>query len=117
MQIPSLLFINGSSNGIRLNFNFHVKALTFLLIGKFRTFVKHFSVQFHRNVIQVCQMVYFQAKNPNFGKFWRALDWKMLIYFMIIRNSLCTIQYFKTIRYIHFVFVWYIFSSFGIMHR
>jgi hypothetical protein len=26
-----------------------------------------------------CQMVYFQAKNPNLGKFWRALDWKMLL--------------------------------------
>jgi hypothetical protein len=28
---------------------------------------------------QGCQMVYFQTKNPNFCKFWRALDWKMLI--------------------------------------
>jgi hypothetical protein len=25
---------------------------------------------------QGCQMVYFQTKNPNLGKFWRALDWK-----------------------------------------
>jgi hypothetical protein len=25
---------------------------------------------------QGCQMVYFQIKNPNWGKFWRALDWK-----------------------------------------
>jgi hypothetical protein len=25
-------------------------------------------------------MVYFQTKNPTLGKFWRALDWKMLIY-------------------------------------
>jgi hypothetical protein len=25
-------------------------------------------------------MVYFKTKNPNLGKFWRALDWKMLIY-------------------------------------
>jgi hypothetical protein len=37
-----------------------------------------------------CQMVCFQTKNPNLGKFWRALDWKMLIYFMPIRNSLQT---------------------------
>jgi hypothetical protein len=28
-----------------------------------------------------CQMVYFQTKNPNFGKFWSFLNWKMLIYF------------------------------------
>jgi hypothetical protein len=26
-------------------------------------------------------MVYSQTKNPNLGKFWRAIDWKLLIYF------------------------------------
>jgi hypothetical protein len=26
-------------------------------------------------------MVCFQTKNPNFGKIWRALEWKMLLYF------------------------------------
>jgi hypothetical protein len=30
---------------------------------------------------QGCQTVWFQAKNPNFGKIWRALEWKMLLYF------------------------------------
>jgi hypothetical protein len=25
-------------------------------------------------------MVYFQNKNPNLGKFWMALEWKMLVY-------------------------------------
>jgi hypothetical protein len=25
---------------------------------------------------QGCQMVYFQTKNPNLGKFWRSLVWK-----------------------------------------
>jgi hypothetical protein len=29
-------------------------------------------------------MVYFQTKNPELGKFWRALDWKILIYFIAI---------------------------------
>jgi hypothetical protein len=29
-----------------------------------------------------CQMVSFQTKNPNMGKFWRVLQWKMLVYFM-----------------------------------
>jgi hypothetical protein len=29
---------------------------------------------------QGCQMVSFQTKNTNLGKFWRARDWKMLIY-------------------------------------
>jgi hypothetical protein len=27
-------------------------------------------------------MVYFQTKNTNLGKFWRALQWKMLAYFI-----------------------------------
>jgi hypothetical protein len=31
---------------------------------------------------QGCQMACFQTKNPNLGKFWRLLQWKMLVYFM-----------------------------------
>jgi hypothetical protein len=27
-------------------------------------------------------MVRLQTKNPNLGKFWRVLQWKMLVYFM-----------------------------------
>jgi hypothetical protein len=30
---------------------------------------------------QGCQMVCFQTKNPNLGKFWRVFEWKMLVYF------------------------------------
>jgi hypothetical protein len=37
---------------------------------------------------QGCQMVCFQTKNPNFGKFWRALEWKMFVYFITIWNNL-----------------------------
>jgi hypothetical protein len=33
-------------------------------------------------------MVYFQAKNTILGKFWRALERKMLVYFMVIWNIL-----------------------------
>jgi hypothetical protein len=33
---------------------------------------------------QGCQMVYFRTKNPNFGIFWRVLQWKLLVYFMAI---------------------------------
>jgi hypothetical protein len=33
-----------------------------------------------------CQMVYFYTKNPNLGKFWRTLEWKMLVYFMTVWN-------------------------------
>jgi hypothetical protein len=31
-----------------------------------------------------CQMDCFQTKNPNLGKIWRVLQWKMLVYFMAI---------------------------------
>jgi hypothetical protein len=44
-------------------------------------------------------MVCFQAKNPNLGKFLRALDWKMLKYFMAIWNILRKLGYFVTIGY------------------
>jgi hypothetical protein len=37
---------------------------------------------------QGCQMVYFQTKKPNLGTFWRALEWKMFLYFVIIWNIL-----------------------------
>jgi hypothetical protein len=37
---------------------------------------------------QGCQKVYFQIKNPNLGKFWRALKWKMFVYFMTIWNGI-----------------------------
>jgi hypothetical protein len=36
--------------------------------------------------VQGCQMVCFQTKNPNLGKFSRVLDWKMFIYYMAIWN-------------------------------
>jgi hypothetical protein len=35
-------------------------------------------------------MVSFQTKNPKLGHFWRALDWKILKYFMTIWNILQT---------------------------
>jgi hypothetical protein len=34
------------------------------------------------------RMVYFQTKNPNLGKLWRAIEWAMLVYFMVIWNIL-----------------------------
>jgi hypothetical protein len=39
-------------------------------------------------------MVYFQTKNPNLGKFWRALEWKLLVYF---------VGYLEYVDYCHFV--------------
>jgi hypothetical protein len=65
---------------------------------------------------QGCQMVSFQTKNPNLGKFWRAWNWKMLLYIMAIWNILRPFGIFYD-HLVHFVFIWYIFSSLGIMHR
>jgi hypothetical protein len=61
-------------------------------------------------------MVCFQSKNPNLGKFWRALDWKKWIYFMVIGNILRRLGIFYD-HLEHFVFIWYIFSCFGIMEK
>jgi hypothetical protein len=36
--------------------------------------------------IQGCQMVCFQTKNSNLGKFFRALEWKRSLYFIGIGN-------------------------------
>jgi hypothetical protein len=38
--------------------------------------------------VQFCQMVCFQTQNPNLGKFWSAIAWKMLIYCTAIWNIL-----------------------------
>jgi hypothetical protein len=33
-------------------------------------------------------MAYFEIKNPNLAKFWRVLQWKMLVYFKSIWSTL-----------------------------
>jgi hypothetical protein len=59
-------------------------------------------------------MVCFQTKNPNLGKFWRALDWKMLISCTGIWNILWTFGiYFSTIC-VHLV---QLFRFWCIMHQ
>jgi hypothetical protein len=56
---------------------------------------------------QGCQTVYFRTKNPNFGKFWRDLEWKLLVYFITIWNILWLL----VIKFGHdqVVAVWYSF--------
>jgi hypothetical protein len=61
-------------------------------------------------------MVCLQTQNPNLGKFGKALDWKMLIYFVAILNILRTLGIFCD-HFVQFVLIWYIFTSFGIMHQ
>jgi hypothetical protein len=55
-------------------------------------------------------MVYFQTPNPNLGNFFRALDWKMLIYFMAIWTILFGISY-KDLA--HFLLIGYSFPVSG----
>jgi hypothetical protein len=57
---------------------------------------------------QGCQMVCFQTKNPNLGKFWRVLDWVRFIYFTAIWKILSIFEIFHD-QLVHFVFIWYIF--------
>jgi hypothetical protein len=51
---------------------------------------------------QGCQMVCFEIGNPNLGKFWRALKWKKLVYFMVLWNILWSFGIF----YGHLVMLW-----------
>jgi hypothetical protein len=52
-------------------------------------------------------MVCFKTKNPNLGKFWRALEWKMLVYVMAI--------WYILLPFGNGVEIWCIFPRFGIL--
>jgi hypothetical protein len=52
-------------------------------------------------------MVCFQTKNPSLGKFWRALEWKMLVYFTAIWHILGPFG--------NVVVIWYMFPRLGIL--
>jgi hypothetical protein len=66
--------------------------------------------------LQGCQIVCFQTKNPNLGKFWRVLLYKILVYFMTILSILRPLEIFY-VHSVYFVVVWYIFSPFGILDQ
>jgi hypothetical protein len=66
------------------------------------------------NTNQGCQMVCFQTKNPNLGKFWSVLQWKMLVYLMSIWSILRPLELFYG-HLVYFVIIWYIFSRFGML--
>jgi hypothetical protein len=65
---------------------------------------------------QGCQMVCFQTKNPNLGKFWRVLQWEIFIYFMIIWSILRPLEIFYG-HLVYFVVIWYISRRFGILYQ
>jgi hypothetical protein len=53
-----------------------------------------------------CQMVCFQTKNPNLGKFWRGLQWKILVYFMTVWFILRPLEIFYG-HLVYFCPFWY----------
>jgi hypothetical protein len=64
---------------------------------------------------QCCQIFYFQTKNPDLGTFWRALEWKMLLYFVTFQDnlwpfgmygSLVCIIYGSLVYFFQFWYVW-----------
>jgi hypothetical protein len=60
-------------------------------------------------------MAYFQTKKSNLGKFWRVLQWKMLVYFMVIWSVYCHLLYIVVIRYILWLFC--VFFPFGNLYH
>jgi hypothetical protein len=59
---------------------------------------------------------YFQCKNPDFGKFWRALQWKMLVSFMAILSSYRPFGIFYG-HLVQFPPFWYTFPHFDMLHK
>jgi hypothetical protein len=59
-------------------------------------------VTFRASAAQGCQMVRFQPKNYDLGKFLGALEWKTLVFFMAIWNILLSFGIF----YGHLVMLW-----------
>jgi hypothetical protein len=68
-----------------------------------------------------CQIVYFQTKIPNLGKFCKVLKWKMLVWFVAIWYILWPFGVFYGIWYILWPFgvfygIWYILWPIGILY-
>jgi hypothetical protein len=68
------------------------------------------------DLLQCCQMVYFQTKNIYLGKFWKVLKLKMLVFFMAILSTLRQNGIIDC-HLVHFVVIWYIFYRFGKLYR
>jgi hypothetical protein len=66
-------------------------------------------------VLQCYQMVHFQTKNPNLGKFRKVLWWEMLVYLMSIWYILCPFGIFY-VYLVYFMSIWYILWPFGIFY-
>jgi hypothetical protein len=69
-----------------------------------------------RNWDQGCQMVCFQTKNQKLGTFWRVLQWKIMVYFMVIWSILRPFDIFYG-HLVYLVVIGYSFPRFGILHQ
>jgi hypothetical protein len=87
-------------------------------LGEFSPIGRLFTLDsLYIGVARVARWFVFKQKIPiwvNFGV--PYVDWKRLIYFMTICNISWTFGIFKD-HTVHFVFIWYIFSDFGIMYQ
>jgi hypothetical protein len=75
-----------------------------------------FSWKWYRTPPQGCQMVCFQTKNRNLGKFWMVLLWKILLYFVTTWSILQPLEIFYG-HLVYFVVIWYISPRFGILDQ
>jgi hypothetical protein len=55
------------------------------------------------SVLQACQMALFQTKNHDLSKFWRVLQWKVLVYYIYV-------------QLVYFTAIWYILWPFGVFY-
>jgi hypothetical protein len=55
----------------------------------------------------------FQTKNSDLGIFWRTLEWKRLVYSMVI-GYILRIHFVHFMAFGNFVVIWYTFPRFGI---
>jgi hypothetical protein len=65
-------------------------------------------------------MVYFQTKIPNWDKFWKVLQWKILVFLEPFCLHILRTNVMYNVNYghlVHFVVIWYIFSRFGMLYR
>jgi hypothetical protein len=61
-------------------------------------------------------MAYFQTKNPNFGKFWRVLQWKMLVYYIASWSILLLFGLF-CVHLVYFKAIWSTVPLFGMLYQ
>jgi hypothetical protein len=60
-------------------------------------------------------MVYFQTKK-NWGKFWRVLQWKMMVYLTAIWSISLPFGIFFG-HLVYFMVIWYIVPRFGMLYQ